>query len=85
MVENFKSGKPPAEKLIRTTSTGEIHFFKSIILQPMCLNCHGTPGKEIQPSTLSRIQELYPVDQAVNFKDGDLRGLWHIVFAASNK
>jgi hypothetical protein len=46
----------------------------------MCLNCHGTPGKHIQDATLTKIQQLYPEDRAVNFKEGDLRGLWHIIF-----
>jgi hypothetical protein len=44
------------------------------------MNCHGTPGKHIQDATLTRIQQLYPEDRAVNFKEGDLRGLWHIIF-----
>jgi cytochrome c553 len=46
----------------------------------MCLNCHGAPGKEIAAATVSKIQELYPDDSAVDFKEGDLRGVWHIVF-----
>jgi hypothetical protein len=68
----------PTPLVVRTT--GEAHYFKAIILQPMCVNCHGIPNKEIQPSTMSRINALYPQDQATGFKPGDLRGVWHIVF-----
>jgi hypothetical protein len=76
----MKSAKIPNAKVVRSTATGEIHFFQPILLQAMCMNCHGTPGKHIQDATLTRIQQLYPEDRAVNFKEGDLRGLWHIIF-----
>jgi hypothetical protein len=81
----MKSGKVPNSKVVRHTSTGELHFFKPILLQAMCLNCHGTPGLQIQNTTLARIHKLYPDDQAVNFKEGDLRGLWHIIFNIQKK
>jgi len=77
---NLLSGGKPETKIVRRSSAEEIHFFKPILLQAMCLNCHGTPGKQIQTNTLARIQQLYPEDRAVDFKEGDLRGVWHIVF-----
>jgi hypothetical protein len=80
MAEEIKSSSPPKVQLVRKSS-GEVHFFKPIMLQAMCLNCHGAPNKEIQPATLARIQQLYPADQAVNFKEGDLRGMWHVIFS----
>lgn len=70
-------------KIVRTSGNEEIHFFRPIRLQVMCLNCHGTPGTQIQQETLTRIHELYPSDQAVNFKEGDLRGVWHVIFKSS--
>jgi Protein of unknown function (DUF3365) len=77
---NLLSGGKPETKVVRHSSKKEIHFFKPILMQPMCLNCHGTPGKQIQNTTLASIQQLYPDDRAVDFKEGDLRGVWHIVF-----
>ena len=44
----------------------------------LCLNCHGEPGKEINESTLEKINSLYPEDKAIDFKVGDLRGMWSI-------
>jgi hypothetical protein len=67
-------------RVIRQQSTGEIHFFKPILTQAMCLNCHGTLGVQVKDKTLARIQQLYPEDRAMNFKEGDLRGAWHIIF-----
>jgi hypothetical protein len=80
MGEQMKTMNIPETKIVRSMSAKEIHFFKPILLQPLCLNCHGTPGKQIQNSTLAKIQLLYPGDQAFDYREGDLRGVWHIVF-----
>lgn len=58
-----------------------IHYFKPILLMSMCKNCHGDPVKDITPAVLSAIHKDYPDDRAVGFKEGDLRGAWHITFA----
>jgi hypothetical protein len=76
----MRSAKVPTARVVRQHSRGEIHYFKPILLQAMCLNCHGTPGVQVQNLTQTRIKQLYPDDQAVNFKEGDLRGVWHIIF-----
>lgn len=83
MGNDLQAARPPQVKIVRTNN--EIHFFKPIILQAMCLNCHGIPGQQIADRTLSRIRQLYPADRAVNFKEGDLRGAWHIIFARSKQ
>lgn len=75
-----KSGNALSPKIVRNVNNGDVHFFKPILLQPMCLNCHGVPTEQIKDVTLARIHQLYPNDQAVNYKQGDLRGAWHIVF-----
>lgn len=80
MREQMKTLKEPGTKIIRSDSTEEIHFFKPILMQPLCLNCHGTPGKQIRNATFAKIQQLYPNDQAVDYKEGDLRGAWHVIF-----
>lgn len=59
-------------------------FFKPIITHPLCLTCHGTPGKEVAFSTDSAIQKLYPRDKAVGYKNNELRGLWRIAFKVKN-
>ncbi len=57
-----------------------VMFYKPIITQALCLNCHGTPGKEITFSNDSLIQALYPKDKAVDYQENQLRGLWRIGF-----
>lgn len=50
---------------------------------PACLNCHGTPGSDIAPATLEKIQELYPNDLATDYQQNEFRGLWKIEFEKS--
>lgn len=56
------------------------HYYKPILLQPMCSSCHGKKNKDILPPVLSTIDSLYPNDLATGFAPGDLRGMWKISF-----
>lgn len=47
---------------------------------PLCLQCHGEPGKDIAEATLAQIRSSYPDDRATGFALGDLRGAWKISF-----
>lgn len=59
----------------------QILFAKPILLNnPLCLNCHGAVGTEVNDATHALIKSLYPEDNAVNHKIGDLRGIWSITF-----
>jgi hypothetical protein len=49
---------------------------KAIPTEAMCLTCHGT---EISPAVLTRVNQLYPQDKAIGFKEGDLRGAFVVV------
>jgi hypothetical protein len=81
MTSELKPGAVPGTKIIRDDLNGEIHYFKPIMMQAMCLNCHGKPNDQINEKTSTRIRQLYPRDRAVDFKEGDLRGVWHIIFS----
>lgn len=69
--------KPVLEK----DAAGNYHYFKPIMLQAMCLNCHGDKTTQIEPDVWSVIQQKYPADAAFDYKEGDLRGIWHIMFS----
>jgi hypothetical protein len=51
----------------------ELRYFKPIVVQPLCLRCHGEPAS-LEPEVRARLAELYPDDQAVGYREGDLRG-----------
>lgn len=67
------------DTLIKTG--GKLVYFKPIKTgMPACLNCHGTPGSEINSATLEKINQLYPDDLATNYQLNDFRGLWKVQF-----
>ena len=47
-----------------------------IMIDKMCLQCHGKPNSEVLTNTLSRIQKLYPDDKAIGYNANELRGIW---------
>lgn len=60
---------------------GKYHYFKPIILQAMCINCHGSAAEQIQPAVWQSIQQKYPADLAHDYREGDLRGMWHVTLS----
>jgi len=71
-------GEKPAEMefseiITQADGSKEFHFAKPIVLQPMCVACHGSP-EQISPEVQSKLSELYPNDKAVNYLPGQLRG-----------
>ncbi|CUS88193.1 Protein of unknown function (DUF3365) [Candidatus Kryptobacter tengchongensis] len=50
-----------------------LRYFKPLIVQPMCLNCHGT--EEVLKKEIKEfLREKYPNDKAVGYHAGDFRG-----------
>ena len=70
-------GEKPADiefaETVNTVSSKEFHFAKPIVLQPMCVSCHGSP-EQISPEVKAKLNELYPNDKAVGYQPGQLRG-----------
>jgi hypothetical protein len=72
-------GEKPVAQLV--SGPGEtIHYYKPILVQSMCLNCHGSIPGQLKPEVAAVVDSLYPGDLARNYKEGDLRGAWHIRF-----
>jgi len=68
--------KPTAKKL----ENGDIRVYIPIFVDKVCLNCHGKIGQELKPANYSLIKKHYPNDEAINYSEGDLRGMWSITF-----
>lgn len=70
-------GEKPADlefsETVNTASGKEFHFAKPIVLQPMCVACHGS-ADQISPEVKAKLNELYPNDKAVGYQPGQLRG-----------
>lgn len=69
------NGADPAAldgRRIETTSDGwRVRWMRPIVLQPMCVVCH---GDDLAPELRAELVKRYPQDQATGFKPGDLRG-----------
>ncbi len=79
--DQHQAGKE-LKPIIRRDNNGGVHYFKPILLQGMCVTCHGDPAIDIPDLVKNVLSELYPSDQAIGYRIGDLRGLWHIQFDA---
>lgn len=75
---DLSEGNDLSPKLVMKDDS--VIFYKPIITQALCLNCHGVPGKDITFSNDSLIQSLYPRDKAVGYQVNQMRGLWRIGF-----
>ncbi len=61
-------------------TNGEVNFYYPITTNTMCLQCHGTPNKQVTSETLSALTSLYPSDKALGYTINEVRGIWSIVF-----
>ena len=59
---------------------GYTNYYQPIKMKALCLNCHGVEGETLTAENYQKISDLYPEDQAINYKEGDLRGIWNIEF-----
>jgi hypothetical protein len=81
VLEHFQMLQANGDSLtpvLKTDVSGNTHYFKPIMLQPLCAGCHGDTQKDIAAETLQTIREKYPNDLATGYMPGDLRGVWHI-------
>lgn len=64
-------------EIVETDGGPKLRFMKAIPMadQP-CSTCHGT---NIKPTLADDIRRLYPHDQAIGFKPGELRGAFSVV------
>lgn len=60
---------------LNTIESSHIGYYP-IVTNGMCLQCHGQKGQDILPSTLAKIEALYPGDLAVGYGANELRGIW---------
>ena len=75
-IKSGKIAKPSAKKL----NNGNVRVYIPIMVDKVCLNCHGKIGEDIKASNYSLIKKHYPNDEAIDYSDGDLRGIWSITY-----
>ena len=55
----------------------KVGYVEPIFAKPLCITCH---GENIAGPVASKIQALYPDDEATGFKVGDLRGVFWLEY-----
>ena len=82
-IQTFKNQVASGQEVkpIITTVGEKVEFYYPIVTNSMCLKCHGTPKKELETLTLSKILEHYPGDKAVGYGENQVRGIWSIEFS----
>lgn len=78
LLSQIKNSNKQLSPILEKDSKGVFHYYKPIIIQGMCLSCHGKKSEQILDDTWKMIAAKYPVDSAVNYSEGDLRGIWHV-------
>ncbi|MBK1830995.1 DUF3365 domain-containing protein [Verrucomicrobiaceae bacterium R5-34] len=58
-------------------SGDQLVFYKPIMTQEICLKCHGD-SNSFSAELRSNLNRLYPKDEAIGFKKGDLRGAFRV-------
>jgi hypothetical protein len=54
-------------------------YVEPILLQPLCLNCHGS---DLSADVSKQLEERYPDDRATGFEVDDLRGVFWVEYPA---
>jgi len=78
--EKRKAGGEEIKKLefaeiVSTDGKKQFRYMKAIPTGKVCLQCHGS---KIDPDVMDTLQKFYPVDKAIGFKQGDIRGAFTI-------
>lgn len=74
-IANNEEVKPILEK-----NEDDVIFYYPITTNSMCLNCHGSPNKELDAEAYKTIKALYPRDLAIGYNDNEVRGIWRVNF-----
>ncbi len=76
--KSLSAGESPTAMVV--LKGDEAIYYRPIMLgMPTCLKCHGDESA-LDPKVKKALNTKYPDDKAVNFKQGDLRGMWKVSF-----
>jgi hypothetical protein len=75
----------PPEPVMKEFTAGdgakELRYYRPVPVMATCLACHGS-GDQVPANVRAALQRDYPQDEAVDFREGDLRGAIVVTFDA---
>ncbi|MDH3934340.1 MAG: DUF3365 domain-containing protein [Gammaproteobacteria bacterium] len=84
--ERKLAGEDPAQmefhEVIRVDGDKQLRYMKAIPTSRPCLACH---GEALDSIVKTRLEKLYPHDQALGYREGDIRGAFTITQPLSSK
>ena len=76
--KRLASGEKPETldtwQIVSTPTGKEFRYARALLVQPLCLTCHGTPA-EIPDGVKARLAADYPSDKATGYAPGMVRGI----------
>jgi hypothetical protein len=69
------AGETPAQLSQAEQIDGQFRYMKAQIVQPLCLNCHGSA---LDPEVARALQSHYPEDAATGYQLGEIRGAFSL-------
>lgn len=84
--KDYKPGQPLQDVFEVMEEKGRRfgRYLKPIIVQPMCLGCHG-PRETIPEPVRQVLDQRYPRDHATGYRAGDLRGAFSVTVRLGDK
>ena len=64
------------QPLLEVIDAHTVAYYQPIVVQPLCLQCHGKLGETLPEENYSFIEYLYPNDKAIGYALDDVRGIW---------
>ncbi|MGK2857239.1 MAG: Tll0287-like domain-containing protein [Thermoanaerobaculia bacterium] len=77
ILEAYEANPGSAKSKVVRLDGGAVGYAEPIFVQPMCLTCH---GETIPANVRTAIEEKYPDDKAMGFRNGDFRGAFWVEF-----
>ena len=78
-----KAGSMPSDEIRHETLDGKpvFRYVKPIMVGATCLQCHGD-AKAVPAEVHRALEEKYPGDKAIDYKEGEFRGIFSAVIPA---
>jgi hypothetical protein len=77
---SVEQGQAPREEVFMEDNSTQVIYTRPIMMgAALCLQCHGTPGKELTQEVADKIKGLYLEDKATGYELGQWRGIWKVV------
>lgn len=74
--EQQKAAGQELKPLVELVDPHTVAYYQPILVEPLCLNCHGIVGETLTEDDFKTLKYLYPDDEATGYQLDDFRGIW---------